>query len=128
MTCETCRWFDVGRQDGPLYDGRCARRAPRVRLDEGSPRTVWPDVMLNDRCGEWTMKKAMVPPVEEWIDTKCPKCGAMEWSAPVWRQEQWLHAYGEFPETKVLDECLVYTCRCGYKRTGPCKDAEETIE
>jgi hypothetical protein len=57
-TCDMCEWFVIGDNEEPLYDGECVRFPPVAAIDaSGRQRTVWPNVMYNSGCGEWTAKE-----------------------------------------------------------------------
>jgi hypothetical protein len=49
MTCETCRWWDVG-----VYDkGECHRHAPKAV-------GAWPVTLSRDWCGDYEAKEQVV--------------------------------------------------------------------
>ena len=63
--CRTCKWFKVNNESKgfvSIYDGdgQCHRHSPIQKSRPGSTTVNqvdgWPDVELDDGCGDWVYK------------------------------------------------------------------------
>lgn len=64
MTCAECRFASANRK-ASVY--ACHRHPPRVVVDAGKARTLYPLVNPSDWCGEWMRRPNVRQPTLEQV-------------------------------------------------------------